>query len=246
MAQSDADETATAQPADQTAAPVDTEATEHEGRQSQIDYPNELARKAIHVVAIAIPVIYYTVEKEIALLLLVPLFTGFLFVDIVKLFFRPLARWYYTTFGSMLRPHELATKNRNFNGATYVSLSALLVIWFYPKLIAIAALSILILADTAAALVGRKFGKTKIFSKTLEGTAAFILTAIAVVAITPKLNVGIGVATALVAAVVELFPIKILGITIDDNLTIPLIAGGFMFLCYVLFLPQDLPQLFFK
>lgn len=124
--------------------------------QEQIDYKNELARKAIHLASILIPIIYFHITKELALMLLVPMFLGFFTVDLAKMFVKPVAELYYKHFGAMLRPHELDATQRNFNGATYVTLSAVLVVWLFPKMIAIAAFAILILADTAAALVGRK------------------------------------------------------------------------------------------
>lgn len=227
---------------------IDTEKPETETVQpvlespaeTQIAYENELARKLIHVCSISIPIIYYHISQELALLLLAPMFLGFFAVDLLKMFVKPLARWYYRTFGSMLRTHELDEARHNFNGATYVTLAALLSVWFFPKMITIAVFSILILSDTAAALIGRKFGKHKIASKTLEGSIAFFAVAVLVVLQTPKLNFGIGVATAVVATLVELYPVKIFGFALDDNLTIPLVAGAFALLCYIFFLPQEL------
>jgi dolichol kinase len=212
-------------------------------RVEQIHYHNELARKAIHVCSIAIPIIYYNITKELALFLLVILFAGFFAVDVIKMFVKPIARWYYKTFGSMLRPHELDQTKKRFNGATFVTLSALLVVWLFPKMIAIASFTILIIADTAAALIGRKFGKRPLFSKTVEGSIAFFVAAIAVVALTPNLNLAVGVGLALVATAAEVYPFKLFGFEIDDNLTIPLTSAAFAYLCYLLFLPDQLPLL---
>ncbi|MDW8436410.1 MAG: SEC59/DGK1/VTE5 family protein [Chloroherpetonaceae bacterium] len=206
----------------------------------QIDYKNELARKAIHLASILIPIIYYHITKELALMLLVPMFLGFFLVDFLKMFVKPVANLYYKHFGAMLRPHELDPSQRNFNGATYVTLAAVLVVWLFPKIIAIASFAILILADTAAALVGRKFGKTKIGAKTLEGSVAFFALALLVVFVTPKLNPVVGLVIAVSATLAELYPIRLGNWTMDDNLAIPLVSAMAGLLCYLTFIPHEL------
>ncbi len=211
--------------------------------QEQIDYKNELARKAIHLASIMIPIIYFHITKELALMLLVPMFLGFFAVDLAKMFLKPVAELYYKHFGAMLRPHELDTTQRNFNGATYVTLAAVLVVWLFPKMIAIAAFAILILADTAAALVGRKIGKIKIGAKTLEGSIAFFLLALLVVFVTPKLNPAVGLAIAISATIAELYPIKLGNWSVDDNLSIPLVGATAGLICYILFIPHELALL---
>ena len=90
----------------------------------------EVARKAIHLSSISIPVIYYFITREIALLLLVPLFAGFFLVDLLKNFYPPVAKWYHSTFDAMLRNHELE-KKPYLNGATYITMGALLLVLFF-------------------------------------------------------------------------------------------------------------------
>ncbi len=217
--------------------------TERSEVYEQIDYKNELARKGIHLASIMIPIIYFHITKELALMLLVPMFLGFFFVDLLKMFVKPVADLYYKHFGAMLRAHELDASQRNFNGATYVTLAAVLVVWLFPKMIAIAAFAILILADTAAALVGRKIGKIKIGAKTLEGSIAFFLFALLVVLVTPKLNAAVGLAIAISTTVAELYPIKLGNWNVDDNLSIPLVGATAGLICYMLFIPHELALL---
>lgn len=206
----------------------------------QIDYKNELARKGIHLASILIPIIYYHITREVALMLLAPMFLGFFLVDFLKMFVKPVADFYYKHFGAMLRPHELDATRRAFNGATYVTLAAVLVVWLFPKMIAIASFAILILADTAAALVGRKIGKTKIGAKTLEGSLAFLAFALLVAFVTPKLNPVVGVVIAVSATLAELYPIRLGNWTVDDNLSIPLVSATAGLACYALFIPNEL------
>ena len=53
-------------------------------------------------------------------------------------------------------------------------------------MIVLTAFAILIVSDTAAALIGRKFGKHPFHGKSVEGTTAFFISALIVVAIAPK------------------------------------------------------------
>ncbi|MFN3386361.1 MAG: diacylglycerol/polyprenol kinase family protein [Candidatus Thermochlorobacter sp.] len=219
------------------------EAQKAAASQAQIDYYNELARKAIHVCSIAIPLIYYHIPRKLALVLLTILFLGFFLVDLVKMFSKPIAVWYFKTFGSLLRPHEKDETKKRFNGATFVTMSALLSVALFPKMIAIASFAILIVADTAAALVGRKFGRIPLFSKTLEGSIAFLIAAILVVLLTPNLNPAVGIGLAVVATIAEVVPLRMMGYTIDDNLTIPLASATFAYVCYLIFLPDEITLL---
>ena len=84
----------------------------------------EVARKTIHLSSLSIPVIYYFISRDVALLLLVPLFAGFFLVDLLKNFYSPVSKWYHSTFDAMLRTHELE-KKPYLNGATYITLGAL-------------------------------------------------------------------------------------------------------------------------
>ncbi len=99
----------------------------------------EVARKAIHLSSLSIPVIYWFISRELALFLLVPLFSGFFLIDLLKNFFTPVSVWYHKTFGAMLRTHELKKAKAQLNGATYIVMAALLLVLFFPKIIAVAA-----------------------------------------------------------------------------------------------------------
>jgi dolichol kinase len=109
-------------------------------------------------------------------------------------------------------------------GATYFIFSTILTILLFPKPIAIASILILIVSDTAAALVGKGIGKVRIFGKTLEGSLAFLVTSLVIVWIYPRLDRFSGSLAALGAALIEILPIRL-----NDNLSIPLVAGAIMF-----------------
>jgi dolichol kinase len=139
-------------------------------------------------------------------------------------------------FGVMLRKEE----STMITGATWVVGSALIcsVLFVgYPH-IAFIALSLFILGDAAAALVGLSIGRTKIGKKSLEGSlACFFLCLGLFYFIFPyvpglldvwggKAPAAIIWTTAFVITLFELIPIKITqALTINDNLAVPIIAG---------------------
>jgi dolichol kinase len=191
----------------------------------------EVARKAIHISSLSIPIIYWFISREFALLLLIPLFSGFFLIDLLKNFFTPVSIWYHNTFGAMLRTHELKRGTAHLNGATYIMLAALLLVLFFPKIIAVAAFSMVAVSDTLAAIIGKSFGKHRFGQKSVEGSAAFFFSALVVVAIVPGLNPFIGVIMAICGTLTEAFIVRVGGFKIDDNLSIPLVSASAGTLC---------------
>lgn len=197
----------------------------------------EVARKTIHLSSLSIPLIYFFITRELALFLLIPLFTGFFMVDLLKNFAGPVANWYHKTFDSMLRTHEIKGEKNHLNGATCITMSALLLVLFFPKLIVIAAFSMVAISDTLAAIIGKAFGKHRFGQKSIEGSMAFFLSALLIMLLVPGIDHGIGFAMAVVGTITESFVLRIGGFRIDDNISIPLVSATFGTLAYMLFLP---------
>jgi len=159
-------------------------------------------------------------------------------LDVSRYMSPQLGKYFNRMFGFMLRKHELDKKKKNLNGATYVFISALLSVIIFPKVLFLTAFPILIISDSTAALIGRKWGKHKFLAKSLEGTLAFFVSASIVVLFTPKLNGSfteymIGIMAAAVGAIVE----NISHGYADDNLSIPISVGFTMWLLYLLLFP---------
>jgi dolichol kinase len=202
-------------------------------------YRDELLRKTIHLTSLSIPVVYYFISSETAAIILAILAGIALMIDLTRYFSPGVGKIFYKIFGFLLREHEIDEKKRNLNGATYVLISALIGVLIFPKVIFITAFSILIISDSLAALVGRKFGRTKFLSKSFEGTLAFFISACIVILFTPKIGnfpeeFLIGFAGALVGALVENLSFKL----IDDNLSIPLFVGFTLWGLYLAVLPH--------
>ena len=84
---------------------------------------------------------------------------------------------------------------------------------------------LLSVSDTVAALIGRLYGKTKIFIKSLEGSFAFCISGFLVSIIFTEIPILIKILTVIFATAIEIIPIKL-----NDNLTIPVLSGAF---CYI-------------
>ena len=121
-----------------------------------------------------------------------------------------------------LRNKETSREHFQFTGAIYVLTSALLCLCFFGKEVAAIALTVMLISDSAAALVGRSIGKIKIYkNKTLEGTLAFFLTAVIINLLFFPIYPfgGESVIACLVATLAEVYEDKI---EIDDNLSVPI------------------------
>jgi dolichol kinase len=181
----------------------------------------EIKRKVVHLATLVIPIGYALTSEKTVILFLVSFFLALLWVDLLRHFHSGMASLFQKYFfRRVLREEEKST----FMGSTYFIFSTILTILLFPKSIAIVSILILILSDTAAAVVGKWIGRVKIFGKTLEGSMAFLLTSLLIVWIYPNLNRFSGSLAALGATLIEVLPIKV-----SDNLTIPLVAGAIMF-----------------
>jgi Dolichol kinase len=203
-----------------------------------INYRDEVVRKLIHLCSLSIPVIYYFIPQSNAIIILSILTFLAVLIDVSRYFFPSFGKLFYMIFGFLLRKHEVDGRKKNLNGATYVFISALLGVIIFPKVLFLTAFPILIISDSTAALIGRKYGRHKLLAKSLEGTLAFFISASIVVLFTPKLNGSmteyfIGIIAAAIGAIVENISFGLA----DDNLSIPIAVGFSMWLLYVLLFP---------
>ncbi len=204
-----------------------------------INFKGELLRKAIHLFSLSIPIIYSFISKKTALTILIPLTIISVTIDFGRYYIKKLNDIVQKIFGYILREHENDFQKKNLNGASYVLIAATLTLWIFPKIFFITAFAALIICDTSAALIGRKFGKHKFLSKSLEGTLAFFVSGCILIFFTPKVaNIPgeyiIGFVAVAVGAIVE----NISYGWADDNLTIPLSIGFTLWGLYSYFLPS--------
>lgn len=198
---------------------------------SEISYSQELIRKGIHLFSLLIPICYYFLSRKTALSILIPLTVIAILIDIFSKKDNKFRYYFRKIFGNMLRSHEVAGEH-TLNGATWVLISACFCVLIFPKILTVTGFSILIISDISAALIGRKFGKRRIFEgKSLEGTTAFIISAFIVIFIigqlvsAPVVYYIFGCISSVVGGIAEASSRKM---QIDDNLTIPISIGFLM------------------
>ncbi len=179
----------------------------------------EAKRKAIHFSSSWVPVVYYVVPEYIGKTALLVAAGVFLTLDVLRIHEPRLKNIFYKLFGDIVREHEKTM----LLGSTSMVIAALLTVYCFQKNIAVAALLYLTIGDSMAALVGKTYGRTRIFGKTLEGSLACFLSCVLIGLLVPGLPPDVVTAGALVATLFELFPIPI-----DDNFRIPLSAGFVM------------------
>lgn len=191
----------------------------------QISFASELARKGTHLGSVIIPWIYYAfaLSKGQALAILVPIALLNTAIEISRL--RRWRLWFAIegVAGKMVRKHEEAG---DFTGAFYQLWMFVLVIALFRMEIAVLASSFIIVGDTFAALIGRRWGRHRFRGKSLEGSLAFLASALVVVFVSEALfqfPFSVALAGAVVATLVEAIPDFV-----DDNLSVPLISGAVM------------------
>ncbi len=194
--------------------------TEDIGNDGQIPFSQEVWRKATHMGALVIPGAYYglALSRAEMLYIMIPVALAMVIIDISRL-----RQWsFWNCFackigGKMVRDHEDAG---DFTGATYILLSVCGTVALYDKPFAIAALAFIIVGDTFAALIGRKFGRHRFGRKSVEGSLACLAGTVIVACLAPGISLTVGLIGAVVATVVEALSTRI-----DDNISVPILSG---------------------
>jgi glycerol-3-phosphate acyltransferase PlsY len=193
---------------------------------------SEAQRKAFHLAFIFLPlellyeVLPYPRGRGQWRLVLIALVVVAVLVDVVRIHDYRVRRIFGRLFGELIRTHE----QFNLLGSTYLLIAALLALEVFSRPVAAAALGFTILGDGFAALIGKAYGRTRIFGKSMEGTIGGLAACIAwaaYLAAAGHLPWEVAIAGALVASLVELLPIPL-----DDNLGITLSAGYAMKLLF--------------
>ena len=195
---------------------------------------HELQRKAVHITGSLIPVGYYFVTKETALILL--LFVNAILLPVEWLRLGGKIRIPRT----LLRPHE----EKKVAAYIYFQMAALLSILVFDKTIAIAALLMLAFGDTASGLAGAMISGGNIRSngaryrvKPIPIMAVMylvcLLAGLVLLSFPPapdmtSMSLGVYAAGAAGAMLGDAVPVRVGDKHVDDNLMIPILAGAFM------------------
>ncbi|MFH1682375.1 MAG: hypothetical protein ABIA37_01125, partial [Candidatus Woesearchaeota archaeon] len=184
-----------------------------------------IRRQLFHLcLGISLTLLYYFNLIDALMLFVVVVLGGFLCL-LCKQIRIPILDWF-------LRNFEREDQRKIFpgRGTLFFFIGVLLAVKLFEKDIALAAIMILALGDSVSHVVGRYFGRIKLFSQTkmLEGTLAGVVAGFAgAVLFVPIIPAFLG---SLAAMVLEAVQIELNGRAVDDNLFIPLIAGTVIYL----------------
>ena len=195
------------------------------------DFEAEKTRKGFHLFGLIIPLGYllHPNPAQARALLVAGMIFG-VTIDVWRLAEPRLRSFAHSLLGALMRPEEKS----DLLGSTCLLIASVLTVFVFSKPVAVAALCLLVGGDTAAALVGKRFGRIRIFGrKTLEGTLAFVGAGLAlnfaVSLLAPELTPLMVITGAVVGALVEAVPFPI-----DDNFAIPIVSGVAMTLARTL------------
>lgn len=195
---------------------------------AEIPYRAELLRKSLHLLALVIPASMLYLGKTTSLFILVPFCGLAIFTEIARVRSQIAADIVETIFGRMMRNHERPAVGDAvvINGATWVLLTATLLVIIFPVDVAAGAMIMFMIGDAAAALVGRCLGKTRWFNttKTVEGSLGFLVVALGVLHLFQLLPFAYNIAVAAFATLLEVIPVKL-----NDNLYVPLLSAALIF-----------------
>jgi len=182
-----------------------------------LTYRQEIYRKFIHLSSSVMALALWYFGKETFLPWLIGVAIILPLLDYGRHHIDLLRRIYTYFFTIFTRPIEY----RNLSGASWVVIGAALTTLIFNENTAIIGLLVLSLADSAAAIIGLKFGKTYLFNKSLEGSAAFFIVAFLIVFYLSPAFFLINLITVSAATAVELFSTA----RMNDNLFIPLVTA---------------------
>lgn len=182
---------------------------------ASISFANELMRKGIHLTSIFIILVYAFFGKQETQTLLIVYLVLILSIEHLRLD-RGIR---LPAFHILLRQKE----EKGMGSHVYFTLGALVAVSVFSKDIAFAAILMTTFGDMSAALIGKRFGKLRIFGngKSLEGCITEFIVDLIIAALLIG-NPFVSVLMALVATYVETTFVRI-----DDNLVIPVFSGIF-------------------
>lgn len=194
----------------------------------------ELRRKAIHVLGSFIAAAYYFIDWDTAVMGLAIINAILLVVEWLRLSGK------IRLPDILLRPHE----NKQVAAYIYFQIAALISIFVFEKSIAIAAILMLALGDTASGLAGAFMDggnvrhSRQIFIIKPFPIMAVMFTVCILIGILfqymplapdmKSISLGVFVSGAMGATLGDAIPLRIQGRPIDDNLMIPVLSGVFM------------------
>ncbi len=191
----------------------------------------ELYRKAVHLSSLWMPMFICLAGSNWSALVFFLLLTADLIIEYAA--YKKTAFWgslFRRMFIKTLRSKEISKNRFTPSGSVYILLSALICSVCFPAHTAAVSMAVMLVADSAAALCGKLFGRIRYRNgKSFEGTLAFSAAAVAVIWLSSApVSPVYAVLAALAASAAEFYEKSL---KMDDNLTIPLITGFILNFC---------------
>ena len=136
----------------------------------------ELVRKLVHLSGIVFPLGLLLLPRRSFFILFTGFFLFYLILEILRLTSRSVGGFFERFLGRFMRESE----KRGIATSTYYMVGIYLVFLLFERDIAAVSMMILVVSDVAASIFGNLFGRTRVRSKTLEGSLFFFITSLAV------------------------------------------------------------------
>jgi len=180
----------------------------------------EAKRKTIHSCGVAIPVVYLFLQKEV---LILSFLLSFVLISIIEwLRFR----------GLVSLPFLRKNERKKIAAYVFFMIGAFISVLIFEKRIAIAAILMLALGDTISALAGALMtvGNAEGYKKSIKPPEVMLVMFMTSLLLGYLVlgSLPIAVLGTIGATLADGVPLKVQGIPVDDNLTIPLFSGVLM------------------
>ena len=145
---------------------------------------------------------------------------GFILAELLRRISDRAQHIFFFIFKPLLRKDE---KNKKITGATVLFVSLTIIFIFFEKRTAIPAALILTIADSFAAIFGKKFGRRKFLNKSVTGSLTFFISGNVILFI---LLPQLGMLNFVIVAILTC--IEALALPVSDNLTLPVLTCLFI------------------
>ena len=184
-------------------------------RRRHLEVRRELQRKLLHILLFAVPLLGLLLEGWPGRLGLILATLLVVVTDALRLRNPRFGAFVARYFGRLFRKDEHA----RLLGATYYAVASCVCVLLFADAIAVSAISFLVIGDTVAAIVGKRFGRPRYWGKSIEGSVAcFAVCFLVGMLLLDEWWVAGG--GALMATVAEAVPLPV-----NDNFRIPLLSG---------------------
>ena len=184
-----------------------------------LTYRQEVLRKIVHISSSGIAILLWYFGKDVLLPWILAAAILFPILDCSRKYIPFLKKLYFKLFGIITRPYE----HQMLSGASWVFMGAGVTAYVFNEKVAVIALLVMSLSDSAAALIGLKYGTTRLFNKSLEGTFAFLISTYLIIFLLSSASLMLLLIASITATAIELFSTP----KFNDNILIP-IATAFI------------------